>query len=133
MKNKWIDVQVSQIVFDDMCERYNAIPPKKKKKEGEYSSLPYLEVIITGKEAKNKFEDFSKVMFPALCLYGWSETKRLGCINCAFINEEIAYELHDMDEQHDEINRQSGFESLEKLNECYNIEIVKAKIIAKRG
>ena len=133
MVQKWINVQVSQKVLDDMKERYEETPPKEKKEKGKYASLPYLEVVITGEAPEKKYENFDRVMFPALCLYGWGKQKQLGCINCAFINQEIVYELHDMSQQHGDINREYGYASLVKMNECHNIEIVKAKIIAKRG
>ena len=133
MSKKWIDVQVSQVVLDDMKERYEAIPPKVKKTK---KDVPYLEIITTGKESEGWYENFNKVQFPAFCIYGWNK-ENLGVINMAFLGSENGkptYELHDITQQHAGINRQSGFDSLKEMHELYNIrEIVKIKIIVKRG
>ena len=137
MAKKWIDIQVSKELYSKMCEGKETCPvqvnstPKKEQTPKKY--VPYLEVIMTGKKSEKRFENFKKVRFPALCIYGWNK-EYLGVINCAYIDEEITYELHDITEQHNRINRQSGFVSLEEMHEHYNIqEIVKAKIIVKRG
>ena len=133
MDKKWIDIKVERELYEKVVGDLVNAKKRTKKSIAGYKNLPYLEVIVTGEAPEKKYEDFAKVEFPALCLYGWGGEKVLGCINCAYINEELTYELHDMSKQHDEINRQSGFSSLEALNGRYNIEIVKAKIIAKRG
>lgn len=133
-KEKWIDVQVSKPLYDKMCSGETAevemVSPKKKK---ECKEIPYLEVIRTGKAPEKKFENFKKVKFPTLCIYGRS-AEQIGVINCALVDEDVVYELHDITKQHHGINRQSHFDSLEEMDEMYNIrEIVKAKIIIIRG
>ncbi len=136
-KEKWVDIQVSRELYNKMNRNETCAvlvnPTKPKKKD-----TPYLEIIMTGKKPEKRFENFKKVKFPTLCIYGWNK-EYLGVINCACIdrneaNRDVTYELHDISKQHNLINRMSGFKSLEEMDTRYNIrEIVKAKIIVKRG
>lgn len=133
-KEKWIDIQVSKGLYKKMqageIGEVELVPPKVEK----LKDVPYLEVIITGKPSEKRFENFDKVKFPALCIYGWNK-EQLGVINMCYLGgDNPTYELHRIDKQYNGINRESGFDSLEEMHELYNIkEIVKAKIIAKRG
>ena len=133
----WKDIQVSQRLYDEITDRITqgARLPKVKK-ENTKKDVPYLEVIVTGNPSKKRFENLERVKFPAFCIYGWNK-EYVGVINMAFLGTESGdptYELHDITQQHNGINRQSGFSSLKEMHELYNIrEIVKAKIIIKRG
>jgi len=140
MAKKWIDIQVSEELYKkmrkdetlDYCNSITLAKPKKPVKSV-VKSTPYIEIIMTGKKPEGRFENFKKVRFPAFCIYGWNK-EYLGIINCAYIDCEVTFELHDITEQHNLINRCSGFKSLEEMHKLYNIrEIVKAKIIVKRG
>ena len=134
MPYKWIDVQVTNAVFKDMQKRYQEIPEKKAKEKKGKKDMPYLKIVITGKEPEKRFENFKKVKFPAFCIYGWHREK-VGIINSAYLGgDDTVYELHDITEQHEGINRQSDFRSLKEMHKHYNIrEIVRAKVILKRG
>ena len=116
-------------VLDRMTE---AKTPKKKKQKRTYDDTPYLEVIMTGEQGKSWHENPKKVKFPSFCLFGRLRP-RLGYISCAFIGNEVAYELHDCSQQFNGINRCTAYKNVKDLMENNSVEIVKVKIIAKRG
>ena len=133
-KEKWIGIQVSKKLFDKLrAGKIEGVEEELEKVKKPKKIVPYLEVIVTGKPTEKRFENFKKVKFPTFCIYGWG-VEHVGVINMGNPKGDLTYELHDITHQHEGINRQSGFESLEKMHEVYNIrEIVKAKVIIMRG
>ncbi len=136
MKTKWVDIRVSKRLFGKMnageISDIEMVPEKPKKKE---KPVPYLEVIYTGKPNEKPFEKPERVEFPAFCLWAeWSgELKKLGVINVRYDDNIKYYFVHDCSMQCSDVNTNYRDTDITRLFKDHDIEIVKVKIIAKRG
>jgi len=102
-----------------------------KVKKRTSDETPYLEIIYTRKECSH--ENPEKVKFPAFCMFTFSGEKKLGAINTYSKNGKQMYSLFDFSQQWSICNRMTECDNLKVLMDAWKIQIVKAKIIIKRG
>ena len=151
MSKGWRDIQVSQELYDEIIAvekkiAKTAIPaPEKVQKQkapkkyyerincrkGAYKGLTYKR-----NEWKNT-ENAEKVQFPAWCTYytkGKHRQIRFGLINKRYdYNNDVHYQLIDINEQTFRSNYIIEYLSLENLINDYYITIGEAKLIFKEG
>jgi hypothetical protein len=92
---------------------------------------PYVQVVITGEPTKEHKENFSKVRFPAVCLYGPNFNKGGFIVKSFDSVRGTEYSLYDLEQQH-EWSRLMKAGSLLHLYNRVPFSIEKAKIIIKR-
>jgi hypothetical protein len=127
------DLPKTTVASQRIEKENNGVTYDKLKWQPYKEKEPYVQTIITGKLKGKSHEDFSKVIFPAFCLYGYPMNK-VGVIHHHWntyeqIHEYILYSLMKQ-VQYDTV---AWGQCLEDLYNKVPFSIEKAKIIIKRG